>query len=418
MTQPAPDGASFSALLRRARDFRLLWAGQVVSQLGDWFSSIAVYAMLLEMTGSATAVAVMVVVQQLPSALIGPYAGVIVDRFDRRQVMIAADVFRGCVVLGLLLVRGIDTVWVAYVVVGLAVVATAFFEPARAALLPAVVRPADLVLANSLAAATWATMLAVGAAAGGMVTAWLGREVSFVLNASSFFASAVCIAAIRTPLRMPAGVAHAAARATGLREGLRFMRHTPGVAAYLSIKAGWAVAAGALLLLTVFGDRVFRLGADAALGIGVLYTARGIGAGAGALGVQRVLGSERARLERGLGPAYLVAGLCYAALAVAPNLLVASLLVVGAHAAGSVLWVASTVLLQLTVPDAYRGRVFAIDFALLTAVSSAASYATGLGLDRAGITPRAMAAIIGALFLLPAAAWFARRRKIDPDESG
>lgn len=410
---PSP---SYSTLLRRTREFRLLWAGQVVSQLGDWFNSVAIYTMLLAMTGSATAVAVMVVVQQLPAAFVGPYAGVIVDRFDRRRVMIAADLFRGVVVLGLLAVRDAQHVWIAYPVVGLAVLATAFFEPARSALLPAVVRPADLVLANSLSAATWATMLAVGAAAGGVVTAWLGHEVAFVLNAASFFASAVCIWAMRTPARpLPVG-GHLTVPAAGFRDGIRFMRRTPRVAAYLSIKAAWAMAGGALLLLTVFGDRVFRLGSDAALGIGVLYTARGVGAGAGALAVQRVLGSERHRLERGIAPAYLAAGLCYAGLAVVPELWGAALLVVAAHAAGSLLWVSSSVLLQLTVPDAYRGRVFAMDLALLTAVASLASYTTGLGLDRVGIPPRTMAVIIGGLFLAPAMVWFLRRRSSAPLE--
>ena len=325
--------------------------------------------------------------------------------------MIAADLFRGVIVLGLLLVRSADTLWVAYAVIGLGVVATAFFEPARSAMLPAVVHPGDLVLANSLSSATWATMLAVGAAAGGMVTAWLGREVSFLLNSVSFFASAVCIWSMRTPARVAAGPGTASAARAGLAEGIRFIRRTPGILAYVSIKGAWAVAGGALLLLTVFGERVFRVGSGAALGIGVLYTARGLGAGLGALAVQRIIGSERDRLERGIAPAYAMAGFCYAALAIVPNLWLAGLAVVGAHAAGSVLWVASTVLLQLNVPDAYRGRVFAIDFALLTLLSSAASYATGLGLDRGGIAPRVMAAILGAVFLVPAAGWLLARRR-------
>jgi MFS family permease len=82
-------------LIARNRNFRLLWLGQVVSQLGDWFSSVALYALLYELTGSATAVAGIMVVQMLPLALVSPSAGVVVDRFDRRRIMIAADVLRG-----------------------------------------------------------------------------------------------------------------------------------------------------------------------------------------------------------------------------------------------------------------------------------------------------------------------------------
>jgi MFS family permease len=406
---------SYARLVRELRDFRLLWLGQLVSQLGDWFNSVAVYALLLDLTGSATAVAVMVVVQLLPSAIVGPYAGVVVDRLDRRHVMIAADIVRGCVVLGLLLVRNVESVWLAYAVIGLAVVATAFFEPARSAMLPSVVPATELVGANSLSSATWATMLAVGASLGGAITAWLGRDVAFVLNSASFFASAALIAAMRVDGRAAEarpGVGRG--ERTGFAEGIDLIRRTPRLAAYISIKGAWALAGGALLLLTVFGDRVFRIGDGAALGIGVLYGARGVGAGAGALLVG-AFGSSRERLLRGVAPAYLTVGCCYASLAVAPNIWLASLAVAGSHAAGSVLWVASTVLLQTAVPDRYRGRIFAIDFALLTLVSAASSYATALAIDRLAVSPRAMAVCLGALFLVPALAWWRATPSISRD---
>src|SRR4051812_27392512 len=118
-------------LITENRNFRLLWLGQVVSQLGDWFSSVALYALLYDLTRSATAVAGIMVVQMLPIALVSPTAGVIVDRFDRRRIMIATDIFRGTVILGLLLVRTPSMVWLAYVVTALSVSATGFFEPAR-----------------------------------------------------------------------------------------------------------------------------------------------------------------------------------------------------------------------------------------------------------------------------------------------
>jgi MFS family permease len=400
----------YTALLRSNREFRLLWTGQVVSQLGDWFNTVAVYALLLDLTGTATSVAAMLVVQQLPSAIIGPWAGVVVDRLDRRRVMVAADVLRGLVVLGLMAVRSADTVWLAYALIGIVVVGTAFFEPARSATLPSVVPAADLVLANSLSAATWATMLAVGAAAGGMVASWLGRDVAFVINSLSFFLSAVAIGRMRG--RTLAAEPHADhGGGARLLDGLRYAWQTPGVTAFLSIKGAWAVAGGVMLLLTVFGGRVFRVGEGAALGIGVLYAARGVGSGIGALGARRLSGADPARLQRSLAPSYAAVGLCYASLAVVPNLWVAALAVAAAHAAGAILWVSSAVLLQSSVPDAFRGRVFAIEFALLTLVSSTAGYATGLALDWGGIGPRPLAAGLGAAFLVPAFAWWRRMRR-------
>ena len=120
-------------LLRENRNFRLLWFGQIVSQLGDWFNSVALYALLFELVGSASSVALVMVFQLLPLALAGPTAGVVVDRHDRRQIMIAADLVRGAVILGLLLVRSPSMAWLAYIVTAVAVSATGFFEPARSA---------------------------------------------------------------------------------------------------------------------------------------------------------------------------------------------------------------------------------------------------------------------------------------------
>ena len=86
---------SYISILRNNRNFRLLYIGQTISQLGDWFNAVAVYALLLDLTGSATAVAWMMIVQFLPVAIFGPLAGVIVDRVNRRRLMIATDLLRG-----------------------------------------------------------------------------------------------------------------------------------------------------------------------------------------------------------------------------------------------------------------------------------------------------------------------------------
>src|SRR5436309_13360188 len=121
----AADLNPYASILRTNRNFRLLFIGQTISQLGDWFNAVAVFALLLDLTGSATAVAWMMIVQILPIALVAPVSGVVVDRMDRRKLMIAADVVRGCLILGLLLVREADQVWIDYVVMALTVAAAA-----------------------------------------------------------------------------------------------------------------------------------------------------------------------------------------------------------------------------------------------------------------------------------------------------
>jgi predicted MFS family arabinose efflux permease len=395
-------------LIRSNRDFRLLWFGQIVSQLGDWFNIVALFALLFELTGSATAVAALMVMQMLPVALVGPLAGVVVDRFDRRRIMIAADLLRGTAVLGLLLVRTPETVWLAYVVTGIMVACSGFFEPARSATVPSIVPREQLVAANAISTGTWSAMLAIGAALGGGVAAWLGRDAAFLLNAISYLLSALFLLRMRVPR-----VEEASRAVIGLRgviDGLTYIRGHREVARIALVKGGWAIVGGALLLLTVFGDRIFRIGDSSDAGIGILYASRGVGALAGSL-IVSVIASRKGNLIRLIAPAYFVAGACYASLAIVPSIGMAALAVIAAHVFGSILWVSSNVLLQLQVPDAYRGRVFSAELIVLALVQSTVAYGTALSLDLWQVDPRVLAAVVGFGLWIPALAWrFSGRR--------
>ena len=393
----------------------------MVSQLGDWFNAVAVYDLVLSLTGSATAVATMMVVQALPMALVGPLAGVVVDRFDRRKILIAADLLRGVLMLGLVLVRRPDQVWLAYVITTLSVSATGFFEPARTAMIPVLVPREDLLTANSLSSATWSAMLATGAALGGFTAAILGRDAAFVVNSLSFFGSAAALAGVT--YRSAHGHGQHRTGTPGFRDfvdGWNYVRANRRVAAYLSVKGCWAIAGGILLLYTVYGQRVFPIAGTAAAGIGVLYAARGIGAGLGAVLAKSALGSEPAALRRQLGPSYLAIGACYCLMAVTPTLWVTAIVVVVAHGFGSLMWVASTSLLQLETDDRFRGRVFAIELALMTIMTSAASYLTAFGLDHLHLSPRVLSFAIGTLYCVPGLTWLsltARKRPVRVDGS-
>jgi predicted MFS family arabinose efflux permease len=350
----------------------------------------------------------MLIVQMLPIAVVGPLAGVVVDRLNRRRIMMAADLARGCLILGLLAVRRPDQIWIAYVVMALTVSAQAFFEPARTATIPNVTAAEELLPANALSSATWSAMLAIGASVGGLVTAAFGRNVAFAINAASFFVSCGFIAATRydaTPPQRPRlrGLA-ALTGVSDLADGIRYIRQSTHVAALLLVKAGWGLGGGILLLLTIFGQRVFPVRGSTAAGIGVLYGARGIGAALGPILLRYVLGQKPATLRRALGPAYFIIGVFYAALSVAPNLAAAAACVLLAHLGGAILWVFSTVLLQMEVPDRFRGRVFAAELALVTLTSSMSSYLTGRSLDGSA-SPRSVSFWLGALFFVPGALW-------------
>src|SRR6266403_3192538 len=162
-----PPALGYGELLRVNRNFRYLWLGQVVSQMGDWFDTIAVYTIALRLTGSSRSVALIMVARFLPTVVLGPGAGVIADRFSRRSIMIASDIMRAIVVLGFLFVRRPDQMWRVYVLTVLQLTFSAFFEPAKTAVIPSIVSDRELVSANAIASVTWSAMLTLGAAMGG-----------------------------------------------------------------------------------------------------------------------------------------------------------------------------------------------------------------------------------------------------------
>jgi MFS transporter len=392
----------YIALLRRNKPFRRLWYGQVVSQLGDWFDSIALYALLLRLTGSGQAVGLLLVAQFLPSTIMGLWAGVLIDRLPRRLVMIVSDLGRALLVLLFLLVHDGSQIWIIYVVTVLKVMLSSFFEPARNAIIPSVTTREELVAANAIGGATWSAMLAIGAALGGLVAGTLGTSAAFVIDSASFLLSALVIGSITVyeshlEQRTQTSGLHE------LREGFAFMFSQRDIALYTMTKALWSLGGGVLLLLALFGRRLFPLGVDGALSIGLLYAARGVGAGIGPVLAQRWGGVSQRFLRRAIGPAFFFSAIGYLLFSRAPNIALAAGAVMLAHVGGSVEWVFSTALLQMNVPNRLQGRIFAVDLALLTLASSISNYAIGVAAD-AGWPPRTLALIVAGVFVLPGAA--------------
>src|SRR6266576_4119447 len=136
--------ASYARLVGGNRNFRRLWLAQIVSEIGDWFYTLSIYTLLLQLTGHASSVALALVLQVLPQTLVGPTAGVVNDRVKRKYVMIAADLVRAVIVLSMLLVRSRGTVWLVYPLLLLETIMAAFFEPARSSVIPTITRRDDV----------------------------------------------------------------------------------------------------------------------------------------------------------------------------------------------------------------------------------------------------------------------------------
>ena len=413
MTVPTFQSVGYAELLRGNRGFRLLWLGQVVSQMGDWFDTIAVYTIALRLTGSGRAVALIMVARFLPSVVMGPLSGVVADRFSRRSIMITADLLRAVVVLGFLLVRHPDQMWLVYVLTVLQLAFSAFFEPAKTAAIPSIVSDRELLSANAIASITWSAMLTLGAAIGGFVAGWFGTNAAFILDSLSFVASAILIASVAFPKRPPRPKTKLTiGKALGITdtiEGARYVKHRPRVFAYLMVKPAWGMGGGILTLLAVFGEKIFPIRGQTATGIGVLFAARGIGTAVGPIVARRWAGETRKQMQIAIGIAFLIGGAFYIAFGNSQSFILALLFLLIAHTGGSILWVFSTVLLQREVEDKFRGRVFAAELALLTLTMAASNYLVGELMDRFGYSPRVVTIGVGSFFLLPGLFWFATK---------
>ena len=401
-------------LIRGNRNFRMLWLGQVVSQLGDWFNTIALYTIILNLTGSGRDIGLLMVARFVPSFVFGPMSGVLADRFSRRTIMIVSDLMRAVVVLGFLFVRRADQLWIIYLLTVLQLALSTFFEPAKTAAIPSIVSDRELVAANALSSVTWSIMLTMGAAIGGVITGWFGTNVSFVLDALTYLLSAALIASVRLPKRAPREKRKLTfSGALGITEtiaGARYVKRRKRVLALLLVKPAWGLGGGILTLLAVFGERIFPVRNSAALGIGILFAARGIGTAVGPIVARRISGEGKKRMQTSIGISFLIGGIGYMAFGSATNFVVALIVLGVAHTGGSILWVFSTVLLQRAVEDSFRGRVFAAELALLTLTMAVSNYATGELLDRFRLSPRMVTIGIGALFLIPGLAWFVTQK--------
>lgn len=447
---------TYRQLLSSNADFRRLWTGQVVSEVGDWLNNIAVLALVIQLAGASgvgLAVALYAIARHLPLFLFGPVAGVVVDRVSRRRVMIAADLARAALALGFLLASRLSSLAVIYSVGAALFSVSAFFNAAKRASIPNLVEGTDsLLAANSLSASTTAATIAVGSALGGVIATALGRDTVFVLNALTFVASAELIRRIRRPLsrrQMADGVEQSAegsrvGEGVGLelqvpevtaqrsplnayfsefREGLRYVRRDGVLYAVFIAAAGWGLGNGAArALYSIFGA---RLGEQAAagwgagvravaerptdFGISVLFVAMGVGGVLGAPLARRFNRGGSGDLGARMGRSLTLDGCGLLLFSFMPNLLGASVVLIAREMNFAIWWTAQQTLVMRRTEDRFAGRVFASFETLTTLTMVGSILVSGEVADRLGIRP--VAAGGGSVVILSGLLWFILRRR-------
>lgn len=375
------------SLLRRNRDIRLVFAAQVVSFLGDWFTFVAMAGLVEDTTNSRFLVSLVLVSMTIPGLFMSPIAGSFADRFDRRRILVVVSTLQA-VSASLMLLHSVVGIWVLFAaqcsIAGLA----AFVGPATGAAIPNLVdNEDDLRKANALFGSTWGVMLAVGAALGGVFASVFGRNAAFIADIVSFVVAALLFAGVRTKMQSHETKTANSRRARPLadmKEAIHVARGDTVILALLCSKMTFAVGAGIVSQLAVLASNVFNVGDS---GRGLLIGVRGIGSGLGPIIGARIAGRDMAKLLRVCGFAGLIFSACYICAAVSPVIGIAAVFIALAHLSGGAQWTLSTLGLQIQSPDHVRGRVLAGDMALVNLMIGVTSILAGLTSQVFGVRP-------------------------------
>lgn len=390
------------ALLKQ-RNFALLWAGQLLSLTGDWVLRIALPFYVYEVTGSTLATGLMFIVETLPPLLFGSFAGVLVDRWDRRRTMLVADILRGVLLLALFWSHSLAGIWLIYVVAFVEMTLSQFFTPARSALLPRLVAKEDLLQANSLSATSEALTRLVGPSLGGALLGLAGFGSVVLVDAGTYLLSAALIYVITIPANTapetepetPGAIKPSVFRSMwqDWREGLRLVVGQPSLRGLFLVSTAIFLGQGIIsVLLVVFVKEVLHGGA---LQFGWMATAQGAGTLVGGLVIGQV--SKRVGPRQLILAGTVTAGALFLVVIYSASLPVALVLlaIIGVPVVGLI--VSIQTLLQTSVEDSFRGRVFGTYSATVALVTIMGMGAAGTLGDWLGILP--MLSVGSGLFI-------------------
>lgn len=411
---------TYGQLLRDKPHFRNLLSGQVISELGNWFNFIAGLGLVrLVSEASPLAAGILFACRLIPFAFASPIAGTFVDRFSRRQVMIATDLARVVVALAFLLVTSKDNLWIAYSATVLLSVFGAFFDGAKNAATPNLTGKEGLLAGTALMFSTRFLLMAIGSALGGWASAAFGYQAAFVINATSFLVSAYTVWLIpeeatrddKTGARMNRSVDREPF-VDELRDGLRYAIRNRFALTILIMNVIWATGGGAVnIIFERLGGVYFSAKEhwNPDIAVALLWTATGFGLTFGMLIAHRTsVVLDRRKLNSAfIGWTLIFHGILFSIGGLMPTLLLFAIFAFVSRAIIGVEYAVQETLFQRSLPDHIRGRISTLDrgaeltmFGLSSLISSGAMFY---------ISPRMLTMISGVLSAISGVIWFSRQ---------
>jgi len=393
------------------RDFGLIWWSQVLSQVADGVSRLALLWFVYSVTGSALKTSIIGLLQTLSPILLGPLIGVTVDRLPKKAILIATDVARGILIGVIPCVLSIEvfTVDMLYVLVFLYGIATAMFVPTLSSSVPFLVDRSRFVAANAMLQSTTSIGIIIGPALSGVGIAFSGSQEVLCVNALIYFASALCLLPVRLPSTRAAQPHDGTAAATfrDLIEGIRYtLVSQPTILMVIVLASVYTFAAGAYTtLFPVFGKKMLALGP---VEVGYLWSWLGIGLFLASIALVPISKWEMRKRVQVVSVSSLIGGVALCGLALTQSLPVATFLVgivgIGFGAWTPIAWG----MIQEYSPAQLVGRVMAIYTAIATATSLAGISFFGWLTEQANEYVSVIGIGVVLLVLGVAANWFSR----------
>ena len=369
--------------------FRRLWAASVISLLGEWFNTIALFFLILEYSGSEFLLGILFSVRMALFAISQPVNGLLADRFNRKSLMLWANILQVGLALSFLLVDGPEDMWWLVTLSGLMMLLHGVYVTAERAALPNIVDEEDLITANAIDSASWSTALCIGAMLGGIVVSIWGTDMAFIIDSYTFLLSSLLLIPLKFSQNIDPkmkGPLFGTALAN-IKIGWSRIYSDKKLLRIVFAKSSWNLAGAGLagVFLVLAGSELTGYGA--AFGFGLFFFARGVGTGIGPL-LARAIFKDKAKWPTLIGILVTISGLFYLLVGISLDIYLplTVLLIICAHSASGGNWVLSTVLTQMWVEDEVRGRVFSMDMLILGTSAALSTTIAGYLVEYQGLT--------------------------------